>query len=167
MPFQIGNQYGVTSGGGPPKAGDIRKLLQIWFGIDIKLEDVQPKQKKFLRKKIIDVPIGKKNKDGVQKTKKRLVREEVLIDYWDSGFDAMCYKILTGQDRMILPLLNKLYADQKSVLVDDKNNLLTRSKLKEASNEELEELETKLVSEGETPRDSARVSQEGVGIKKV
>lgn len=140
-------------GGGRMKAGDVTKLLSLWDG-KVKIEDIKVKERVIKKKVLVEVmkTISNKGKSMKVPTGKFKVGyvEEIERSFL-SAYDAFCYDVLTGDRKSREALLDKLYADQRTVLLDD-GSKPNPDKLKEYSNEELYKLR-KQITEEATSRD--------------
>ena len=149
----------ITHTGGRLKAGDVQKLLALWEG-RIKINDIQIDEEVCTEKYIESVPVMKKVKVKEGKGKNaKIVEKEVIDSYKEevktrkvirksfrSGLDSMAYYVLTGDKMLLKNLLDKLYADQRNVTVDDISKP-NRERLRNYTNEELHKLREQIKSE--------------------
>lgn len=155
-----GNKNSVGNiGGGRLKSGDVAKLLDLWNG-KVKFKDIQVEENTVIEKYYEQVPIVKKvkKKIGTGKQARTIEKEEitgykdvlkkrkVIIKSFKSANDAFAYNVLTGDKSMIKNLLDKLYADQRNVTLED-TSLPTSDKLRTMSNAELHKLKKQLTEE--------------------
>ena len=149
----------INHTGGRLKAGDVQKLLALWEG-RIDINDIVIDEVVCQEKYIESVPVMKKVKVKEGKGKKAKMVEKEIVDHYDdvvktrkvirknfkSGLDSMAYYVLTGDKQLLKNLLDKLYADQRNVTVDDitKPN---RERLRNYTNEELHKLREQIKSE--------------------
>lgn len=137
--------YGNIGGNGRTLA-DMQKLKDLAFG-KLTLKDVQPKQIEIEQYYYKDEPIEKKVKGKIKIVgyKQVKLKRKVLVEVFENAWQNICYNALTNKGAF-KSILDKLYADQRNVVVED-NTPPTREKLKTLANDELYKIRKQLTEE--------------------